>query len=308
MDYILNEFHRNISKQELLDDLKRVAAELNKNTLTQGEYSQYGKYSPTTIRRRLGGWNKALLLCEMHPNTYQLSASKSNPLYQCISDRDLLSDVTAVAQRLHQDTISCGEYARNGKFSKDTCFKRFGSWENTLLKAGLTPYKQKSEKRLSDELLLEEIERVWIQLGRQPTATDIKNGISKYALNTYTRHFGGWRGSLEAFIQWVGSDRSDADGIPITETQAEHSPEATLMNSTKVLHTTTRDINLRLRFKVLLRDSFKCCLCGASPAKNPDVELHIDHIIPWSKGGETVLDNLQTLCSKCNLGKSDLPV
>lgn len=54
------------------------------------------------------------------------------------------------------------------------------------------------------------------------------------------------------------------------------------------------------------RDNFKCCACGASPAKAPSVELHIDHIIPWSKGGETTIDNLQTLCSKCNLGKSDL--
>ncbi|MBR5903681.1 MAG: HNH endonuclease, partial [Clostridia bacterium] len=62
----------------------------------------------------------------------------------------------------------------------------------------------------------------------------------------------------------------------------------------------------KLRYQVLKRDNFKCCACGASPAKDPSVELHIDHIVPWSKGGETVIDNLQTLCSKCNLGKSDI--
>ena len=67
----------------------------------------------------------------------------------------------------------------------------------------------------------------------------------------------------------------------------------------------TRVISSRLRYKVMKRDSFKCCACGASPAKDPAVELHIDHIIPWSKGGETRLENLQTLCSRCNLGKSD---
>jgi 5-methylcytosine-specific restriction endonuclease McrA len=33
------------------------------------------------------------------------------------------------------------------------------------------------------------------------------------------------------------------------------------------------------------------------------VELHVDHVTPWSKGGETTLANLQTLCNKCNLGK-----
>lgn len=308
MDYILNEYHRNISNQELLDDIKSTAEKLNKKVLTQDEYSRYGKYSPNTVRRRFGGWNKALLLCGMHPNTYQLSAAKSKPLYLNISDEDLLSDVSAVAQRLHKDTVSCGEYARNGKFSKDTCFKRFGSWESTLLKAGLAPYKQKSEKRIPDELLLEEIERVWIQLGRQPTSTDIKNGISKYALNAYTRHFGGWRGAMEAFIKWVDSDKHETGNIPITETQEQHGSEAVPADFPKVLHTTNRNINLRLRFKVLLRDNFKCRICGASPAKDPGVELHVDHIVPWSKGGETVIDNLQTLCSKCNLGKSDLSV
>lgn len=71
-------------------------------------------------------------------------------------------------------------------------------------------------------------------------------------------------------------------------------------------HKTKREIGLQLRFKVFKRDKFKCCICGASPAKDPTVELHVDHIIPWSEGGETTLDNLQTLCSKCNIGKSDL--
>ena len=69
---------------------------------------------------------------------------------------------------------------------------------------------------------------------------------------------------------------------------------------------TSRNINVRLRFRVLQRDNFKCCACGASPAKDVSVELHVDHILPWSKGGETVFENLQTLCSKCNLGKSDM--
>ena len=58
--------------------------------------------------------------------------------------------------------------------------------------------------------------------------------------------------------------------------------------------------------KVLQRDRFTCCKCGASPAIKLGVELHVDHVIPWSKGGETVLANLQTLCSVCNIGKSDL--
>jgi 5-methylcytosine-specific restriction endonuclease McrA len=71
-------------------------------------------------------------------------------------------------------------------------------------------------------------------------------------------------------------------------------------------HKTGRDPSLRLRWRVLQRDNSRCCACGSSPAITLGVELHVDHIHPWSEGGETVLENLQTLCSKCNLGKSNL--
>ena len=67
----------------------------------------------------------------------------------------------------------------------------------------------------------------------------------------------------------------------------------------------SRTISDKLRYQILKRNNFKCCACGASPAKDPSVELHIDHIVPYSKGGKTIIENLQTLCSKCNLGKSD---
>lgn len=70
-------------------------------------------------------------------------------------------------------------------------------------------------------------------------------------------------------------------------------------------HSTTRVLSDKLRYQVLKRDNFKCRLCGASPAKDASVELHVDHIVPWSKGGESTVENLQTLCSRCNLGKSD---
>jgi len=54
------------------------------------------------------------------------------------------------------------------------------------------------------------------------------------------------------------------------------------------------------------RDNFKCQLCGRNPATEAGVILHVDHIVPWSKGGETEIGNLQTLCMQCNLGKGDI--
>lgn len=60
-----------------------------------------------------------------------------------------------------------------------------------------------------------------------------------------------------------------------------------------------------LRWEVLARDNWTCCSCGRS-TREDGVVLHVDHIVPRSKGGTDEIDNLQTLCSKCNIGKSNL--
>lgn len=58
-----------------------------------------------------------------------------------------------------------------------------------------------------------------------------------------------------------------------------------------------------LRRKIMVRDNYTCQYCGKYM---PDeVGLHIDHIIPVSKGGKTIPSNLQVLCSKCNGNKSN---
>lgn len=62
----------------------------------------------------------------------------------------------------------------------------------------------------------------------------------------------------------------------------------------------------RMRFLVMRRDDFRCKKCGRSPATDKGIVLHVDHDKAWAKGGETVIENLQTLCSVCNIGKSDL--
>lgn len=59
-----------------------------------------------------------------------------------------------------------------------------------------------------------------------------------------------------------------------------------------------------MRHEVFKRDNYTCCECGAR--KDDGARLHVDHIIPVSKGGSDELDNLQTLCSDCNLNKSDV--
>lgn len=58
-----------------------------------------------------------------------------------------------------------------------------------------------------------------------------------------------------------------------------------------------------LREKIKVRDNFTCKICNLSVADEKNLLLEIDHIIPLAKGGITSVDNLQTLCWKCNRSK-----
>lgn len=175
-----------------------------------------------------------------------------------------------------------------------------GSWFNALEKANL---EKTRELKISTEDLFKNLEEVWIKLGRQPYITDMVKPFSKYAKDAYPRRFGSWQKALEAFVQYVNEnsdslieeEKSTKEVAPINEKMSE-----------VFKHKTTRNINWRLRFIVMKRDNFKCKKCGRSPSTDQTVILHIDHMKPYSKGGETVIENLETLCSVCNLGKSDL--
>jgi hypothetical protein len=61
----------------------------------------------------------------------------------------------------------------------------------------------------------------------------------------------------------------------------------------------SRHIPTALRLQVLARDKYQCLKCGKTD------DLHIDHIKPVSKGGLTILKNLQTLCADENLKKGN---
>lgn len=59
----------------------------------------------------------------------------------------------------------------------------------------------------------------------------------------------------------------------------------------------------RLRSQIKERDHYACLTCGISLAAEPHLLLEVDHIIPVSRGGLSVPENLQTLCWKCNRSK-----
>lgn len=106
MDFVLSENHRDISDEDLLNDLKRVYAIVGKKSLSQSDYTIHGKYGINTYYRRFGSWNKALQKCGYSLNCYQIAASKTGYIRQEISDEELLSDVVRVSALLGKKQLA----------------------------------------------------------------------------------------------------------------------------------------------------------------------------------------------------------
>lgn len=211
-----------------------------------------------------------------------------NPKNSPKSDEDLLSDITRVSKVAGSNTLTQKMYSINGSYDVSTIARRFGSWNKALEKAGL---KSGNINNYTDEELFENILNIWQYKGKQPVRKDLAFPPSKISQSPYNRRFHSWITAIKEFVNYA-NDKN----IEVNKNGSADSVNIKCLG---------RDPSLRLRYQVLKRDNFSCCQCGASPAKDSSVTLHIDHIIPWSKGGQTTLDNLQTLCSKCNLGKSN---
>lgn len=145
---------------------------------------------------------------------------------------------------------------------------------------------KRSTNRYSIKELFDNIDEVWKFKKGQPILNDMQNPPSKIHYGTYFNRFGSWKKALKEFIKYKNGGK-----LKIIEE--------------KLTKTVKRKINNSVRYDVMKKDNFKCCLCGKSPAIDSTITLEIDHIIPISKGGNNDYCNLQTICNKCNNGKGD---
>lgn len=72
----------------------------------------------------------------------------------------------------------------------------------------------------------------------------------------------------------------------------------------------TRQVSQRLRALVIQRNSSTCQMCGRGVGDTFEdggrVLLHVDHIINKDEGGSDDLNNLRTLCNRCNQGSKNI--
>ena len=210
-----------------------------------------------------------------------------------ISNSDILSDISRAMNIIGHNRLTIKEYDEVGTYNSSTVLRRFGTWNTAIEKAG----GKGGNTFHNDEEMMTNIKNVWLSKGRQPSRRDMDNrAISSISSNSYLRRYGTWYNALEEFVNCINNNKESEDNTVM------NAPKSAVFN-----HKTKREPSDRLKIQVLMRDGNKCRICGVECSGGLH-NIHFDHIIPWSKGGETVLENLQVLCSACNEAKGNMNI
>lgn len=175
--------------------------------------------------------------------------------------------------------------------TSDTVVRYFGSWGKALKQIGV---RAERGVKLDIKEMVDVFKECWKKIDNVPSRKQLELYLNKH--NYPFR----WKSYINVFVS-IGKLAK-----LIVEVQEGRREEKELYKRHTLVKPSREPISLLLRYQVLKRDGEKCKKCGASPKQDAAIVLHVDHIIPVSKGGKTTIENLQTLCDKCNLGKSSL--
>lgn len=288
------------SDDAILAELRRVAGIALDGPLTTRLFKRYSRVSFGTVIQRFGSWDKALMAAGLSDRwlgsrAAKLAATKS------ITDEDILEALVGLARRLGKADLTWRDVTAHLPFGGDTLKKRWGSVRAAFEAAGLSSTRR--GHRYSDEECFDNMLTVWTHHGRPPRFREMGEPPSKVGAAPYVERFGTWNKALRAFVERVNSDLA----IPAFDITTVDAPPVVEQLSQAIQESgrDKRAISLGVRFQVLKRDKFKCVLCGDSPSLNPLCVLHVDHIVPWSKGGRTNVENLRSLCGSCNIGRGN---
>jgi len=296
----------NCSNEEIIAEIRRVDSLINKKCLSYDDFNQIAKIHANTIKKRFGSWHRALAISGLEHKSLKGRETKNRGHGPRVANEQLIAEVQKIARQLGKEVITMDDFQRHSTVLIDpgTVALRFGSWTSFMKAAGLNYH------RFSNEEYFENLLKVWTHHGRQPFAREMDQDPGTISKGAYSYRFGSWRKALEAFVERMNKDEAEpsVDLAPekITESgTSKVAPKIEKSEEKTIKPEDRRGINLSLRYKVLNRDNFKCVRCGRSPATCLGIVLHVDHKDPFSKTGKTTLENLETKCNDCNIGKGN---
>ena len=136
-----------------------------------------------------------------------------------ITDEELLDDLRKISDSLGR-VPKASEYDAQGKYNSATYSKRFGSWNEALSAVGIEPTKYIN---IPDDLLMTNLEEVWLKLGRQPKRREMKRPLSRFSERPYAQKFGTWKKALTKFVEFKNSQsEATREGQQQSQSAAGH--------------------------------------------------------------------------------------
>jgi hypothetical protein len=296
------DFLAEYTDEALLAELRRIATLLPRGeSLTKTAFQNLSpNVAATTIQRRFRGWKVALDqagLGLLYGGQFVSHKMKEQPIKR-LSNDDLIEELKRVHSVVGKAVLTVSDFNANSITSAVAIRLRFGGWSDGLRIAGIAQ-SELANKGWTDSKYFENLATVWTRLGRAPHVREMAAPPSIISSKAYQYRWGTWRKALTSFVDWTNSEEQPAAVSKACLAEQNDFTDTKIVRKEE----DCREIRPGLRFKVLMRDRFRCLACGRSPATHLDIDLHADHVLAVANGGKTTLENLQTLCHECNLGK-----
>lgn len=193
------DFVESYTKESLVRELQRVA-QLVPGPLTGELFAKHGRVHPSTVRRRFGTWQAALMEAGLGD---RWSGKPSKPLGSKHKRAAYIRQMRFAARACDSRTLSQTQFSAQYKCPHPrTIAKFFGSWCAALTAAGLKGSTW-NKGGYSKEACLENLELLWEKLERQPTYADLQRPPSRIGPKAYERHWGSYSQAAQAFIAWA---------------------------------------------------------------------------------------------------------
>ena len=130
MKFELNEYHGQLTDEEIIQDIIETAQRLCTDYMSITTYKKEGKYSQTAVQGHFGTWKNALEIAG-------LRIERTKQEIKHISNEQYFEDLRRVAELIEKETVPYDDYKKYGKYSAEHIIHRFGKWNIALERAGL---------------------------------------------------------------------------------------------------------------------------------------------------------------------------